>query len=126
MKSILSSKWGKIEICTGIFIFISILGFLFALTINNTKFLNHIVQAQETTATVTTNQADYSADDMVLITGSGWQPGETVTLEIVEDPVIHDPDTLYAVADADGNISNEYIIHGHDVVQDRKSTRLNS
>ena len=63
------------------------------------------------------DKADYAADDMVMITGSGWQPGETVTLEIVEDPIIHDPDTLYAVADADGNISNEYIIHGHDVVQ---------
>jgi len=117
MKSILSSKWGKMEICAGLFGLIGFLAVFLALTISNTKFLNHIVQAQENAATVTTNQADYSADDMALITGSGWQPGETVTLEIVEDPVIHDPDTLYAVADADGNISNEYIIHGHDVVQ---------
>ena len=52
MKSILSSKWGKMEICTGIFIFISILGFFLALTINNTKFLNHNVQAQENVATI--------------------------------------------------------------------------
>lgn len=81
MKRILSSKWGKMEICAGIFIFISILGFFLALTISNTNFLNHTAQAQGApAASVTTDQADYAADDMVMITGSGWQPGETVTL----------------------------------------------
>ena len=118
MKSILSSKWGKMEICAGLFGLIGFLALFLALTISNTHILNHTAQAQGApAASVTTDQADYAADDMVMITGSRWQPGETVTLEIVEDPVIHDPDTLYAVADADGNISNEYIIHGHDVVQ---------
>ena len=118
MKSILSSKWGKMEICAGLFGLIGFLALFLALTISNTNFLNHTAQAQGApAASVTTDQADYASDDMVMITGSGWQPGETVTLEIVEEPVIHDPDTLYAVADADGNISNEYIIHGHDVVQ---------
>ncbi len=120
MKRILSSKWGKIEICAGIFNFISILGFFLALTISNTKFLNHNLQAQENTATVATNQADYAAGDMAIITGSGWQPGETVTLEIARDPIIaHDspPDTVYAVADDAGNIYYEYIIPGYDVVE---------
>src|SRR3989304_10177746 len=107
MKRILSSKWGKMEICAGIFIFISILGFFLALTISNTKFLNHNVQAQENVATVVTDQADYAAGDMAIITGSGWQPGETVTLEIARDPAISPdspPDTVYAVADDAGNI----------------------
>ena len=118
MKRILSSKWGKMEICAGLFGLIGFLALFLALTISNTHILNHTAQAQGApAASVTTDKADYAADDMVMITGSRWQPGETVTLEIVEDPVIHDPDTLYAVADADGNISNEYIIHGHDVVQ---------
>src|SRR3972149_6186875 len=118
MKSILSSKWGKMEICAGLFGLIGFLAVFLALTISNTNLLNHTAQAQGApAASVTTDQADYSADDMVMITGSGWQPGETVTLETVEDPIIHDPDTLYAVADAGGNISNEYIIHGHDVAQ---------
>src|SRR4030067_3185938 len=118
MKRMLASKWRKMEICAGLFGLIGFLALFLALTISNTNFLNHTAQAQGApAASVTTDQADYASDDMVMITGSGWQPGETVTLEIVEEPVIHDPDTLYAVADADGNISNEYIIHGHDVVQ---------
>ncbi|HZY10562.1 MAG TPA: hypothetical protein VFF29_05350, partial [Bacteroidota bacterium] len=37
-------------------------------------------------ATVTTDKADYSPGDTVLVTGSGWQPGESVQLVFVEDP----------------------------------------
>jgi len=36
-------------------------------------------------ATVHTNKADYQPGDYVEITGSGWQPGETVSLNIVSD-----------------------------------------
>ena len=54
-------------------------------------------------ATVTTDQADYVPGQTVVITGTGWEPGETVELEIITScgcPVT----VLFAVADAAGNI----------------------
>src|SRR6266568_487550 len=57
-------------------------------------------------ATVKTDQADYAPGSIVTITGSGWQPGETVTLTLVESPLIDTHPPLTAVADGNGNISN--------------------
>src|SRR6266699_3902103 len=57
-------------------------------------------------ATVKTDYADYAPGTTVNITGSGWQPGETVTLSMVESPLIDTHPTMTAVADAFGNISN--------------------
>ena len=57
-------------------------------------------------ATVKTDKDDYAPFTTVMITGTGWQPGETVRLSLHHDP-IRDTDTeLTAVADASGNISN--------------------
>jgi len=61
-------------------------------------------------ATVKTDQADYSPGTVVTITGSGWQPGETVTLTLVESPLIDTHTPLTAVADANGNIFNDQFI----------------
>lgn len=58
------------------------------------------------TATVITDQADYAPGTIVTITGSGWQPGETVTLNLVETPLIDTHPDLYATADANGDIFN--------------------
>src|SRR2546422_9015840 len=69
--------------------------------------------SRASTATVATDQASYVIGDMVIITGSGWAPGEKVALEIVESSLIHPPDTLYAVAKSTGNIYQEYIIPDH-------------
>src|SRR5207245_6942425 len=44
--------------------------------------------AMAQSATVMTDQADYAPGSIVTITGSGWQPGETVTLQLVESPLI--------------------------------------
>src|SRR6266850_12024 len=57
-------------------------------------------------ATVKTDAADYPPGNTVNTTGSGWQPGETVTLTLVESPLIdtHGPYTV--TADANGNISD--------------------
>ena len=69
-------------------------------------------------ATVTTDKTDYSPWDTVVVTGSGWQPGETVQLVFDENPYIHPPDTLYTAADSSGNIyNNAYIIQDHDLGQ---------
>src|SRR5262249_22492421 len=37
-------------------------------------------------ATVSTDASDYHPGDAVTVTGTGWQPGETVQLEFTEDP----------------------------------------
>jgi hypothetical protein len=57
-------------------------------------------------ATVKTDKDDYWPGETVTITGSGWQPGETVALKISEDADTHNDFTFAAVADAQGNIVN--------------------
>ena len=56
--------------------------------------------------TVKTDQADYAPGSIVTVTGSGWQPGENVTLTLVESPLIDTHPQMTAVADANGNIVN--------------------
>ncbi|HTM23669.1 MAG TPA: kelch repeat-containing protein, partial [Vicinamibacterales bacterium] len=55
-------------------------------------------------ATVKTDRADYSPGQTVTISGSGWQPKETVTLRLVEDPLLDDHGSFTVVADDSGNI----------------------
>src|SRR5437762_2709803 len=59
---------------------------------------------------------DYAPGQRVTITGSGWQPGETVTLLLRENPAI-DPDvTISVVADAAGNTLNtDFVPDANDV-----------
>ncbi len=57
-------------------------------------------------ATVKTDASDYPPGTQVNISGSGWQPGETVTLTLVEVPYYDSHGPFTAVADANGNISN--------------------
>ncbi len=58
-------------------------------------------------ATVKTDKDDYAPGTPVIITGSGWVPGETVTLSLLEYPNF-DTHTLDAVtADANGNIYSD-------------------
>jgi len=67
-------------------------------------------------ATVKTDKADYAPGEIVTITGSGWQPGETVTLSFLESPLIDTHPNLTAVADSNGNISNnQFAPDAHDV-----------
>src|SRR4051812_29026407 len=83
------------------------LGLLLALA------LKGVAMAQ--TATLMTDQADYAPDSIVTITGSGWQPGETVTLSFVESPLVDTHPDLYATADANGNIfNNQFSPDEHD------------
>ena len=67
-------------------------------------------------ATVQTDQGDYPPGTTVTITGSGWQPGETVKLQLVESPLIdtHGPYTV--TADANGTITDHsFSTDAHDV-----------
>ena len=47
-------------------------------------------------ATIKTDKDDYAPGELAVITGSGWQPGEAVTLIFQEDPAVHD-DYSFAV-----------------------------
>src|SRR5213083_821111 len=47
--------------------------------------------ADASAATVATDQPDYHPGQTVVITGSGWEPGETVDMILHEDPPL-DPD----------------------------------
>ncbi len=67
-------------------------------------------------ATVKTDASDYPPGTTVHITGSGWQPNETVTLTLVESPLIdtHGPYTI--TADQSGNITDSsFTTDSHDL-----------
>ncbi len=85
-----------------------VLGLLLALALQG--------MAMAQSATVMTDQADYAPGTIVTITGSGWQPGETVTLQLVESPLIDTHPDMTAVADENGNIFNsQFSPDSHDV-----------
>jgi len=66
--------------------------------------------------TVQTDASDYPPFTTVTITGSGFQPGETITLTLVESPLIDTGSPFTTVADANGNFSdNSFATDSHDV-----------
>jgi len=67
-------------------------------------------------ATVKTDASDYAPGSIVTITGTGWQPGEIVTLTLVESPLVDTHPVMSAVADGQGNIINtQFSPDDHDV-----------
>jgi hypothetical protein len=67
-------------------------------------------------ATIKTNKDDYPPGEFALITGSGWQPGEEVTLVFQEDPAVHADYVLTITADDNGNFSyNSWAPEQHDL-----------
>src|SRR5206468_4256641 len=67
-------------------------------------------------ATVATDKGDYAPGQAVVITGSGWEPGETVVLVLHEDPEIDLDLQLTAVADANGDFANtDFIVDVFDI-----------
>jgi hypothetical protein len=66
-------------------------------------------------ATIKTDKNDYAPGELAVITGSGWQPDEEVTLLFQEDPAVHEDYVLKLAADSDGNISwNQWAPERHD------------
>src|SRR5687767_2479898 len=57
--------------------------------------------------TVWSDKDDYVPHEATYFGGSGWQPGETITLTFVEDPVVHGPQTFTTVADDSGHFAFE-------------------
>jgi len=67
-------------------------------------------------ATIKTDASDYPPGTNVHITGSGWEPGESVALTLVESPLIDTHGPYSVVADASGNISdNSFTTDEHDL-----------
>jgi hypothetical protein len=69
-------------------------------------------------ATIKTDKDDYAPGELVTMTGSGWQPGEAVTLFLheINNPDPHDDLTLTAIADASGRIlNNQFAPDEHDL-----------
>ncbi len=67
-------------------------------------------------ATVQSDKDDYSPGETVVLSGRGWQPGETVTLRLQEAPATHGEVLMTAVADASGNIFHAgYEVEPHDI-----------
>jgi hypothetical protein len=74
-------------------------------------FLNAVTTLNSSTATVTTDRLDYAPGTPVLVSGTGWQPYETVTLQFHEDPHVatENPHTFVVTADVQGRfLCREY------------------
>src|SRR5437870_3876850 len=75
-----------------------------------------LVTSPRRLASVQTDKPDYSPGETVTFTGSGWEPGEVVTLLPHEATTLHDDRALTATADPLGNIvNNEFKPEPHDV-----------
>ena len=63
-------------------------------------------------ATVTTDSSDYTPGSKVTITGSGFQPGETVSLQLVENPDADgdSPIQWTVIADSNGNFTDSSFV----------------
>jgi Bacterial Ig-like domain (group 3)/MBG domain (YGX type)/Galactose oxidase, central domain len=66
-------------------------------------------------AAITTDKMDYAPGEIAHVTGRGFQPGETVRLKIHEDPHTPQERGLDMVADADGNITGDYVVQVYDI-----------
>src|SRR5258706_13388156 len=70
------------------------------------------------TATISTDQADYAPGSTAIITGTGFQAGETVTLQVLHYPTCCDDATdpshlpWTVVADGSGNVNSTWLVPG--------------
>jgi hypothetical protein len=55
---------------------------------------------------VRTNNFIYVKNDLVIITGAGWQPGEPITLTLTGEPAPHPQLTFQSIADSNGQFEN--------------------
>ena len=63
-------------------------------------------------AAITTDKMDYAPGETAHISGRGFQPGEVVRVKIHEDPHTPQERGFDATADAEGNFSGDYLVHG--------------
>ena len=77
--------------------------------------LNSSSVLASSSASITTDKMDYAPGETVLISGRGFQPGETVRVKIHEDPHTPQERGFDATADADGNFSGTYLVQDYDL-----------
>ena len=77
--------------------------------------LNSFSVVASSSASITTDKLDYAPGETVLISGRGFQAGETVRLKIHEDPHTPQERGFDAVADAEGNFSGTYLVMDYDL-----------
>lgn len=70
---------------------------------NANQVLSSAFVLDSSAAIVTTDQLDYAPGTVVTITGKGWQPGETVTMGLYEEPNNQVYPSFSALADANGS-----------------------
>lgn len=69
-----------------------------------------------TGASLTTSQDDYSPGEVVHLIGTGWAPGEVVSLDMTEDPDTHEDVRATVTADSTGAFSlHFYDVQNHDI-----------
>src|SRR5690348_12842325 len=72
----------------------------------------------QTTPTVTTDKTDYAPGETAQISGSGWYPNQTITLQVthstgaIEGGEGHQP--FEATSDADGNFTASWFVDTDD------------
>ncbi|HEX3123614.1 MAG TPA: kelch repeat-containing protein [Rhodanobacteraceae bacterium] len=78
--------------------------------------LDTVTELGSCSGTVTTDLTDYFPGQTVVMSGSGWTPGEQITLNLHRD-TNDPPDTvLYATADENGDwINAEYVVQQYDL-----------
>ncbi|PRY15564.1 putative secreted protein (Por secretion system target) [Pontibacter ummariensis] len=69
--------------------------------------------------TVTTDKDDYAPGEYVIITGSGWEPGERVDFHFEETPkpsTCYNSHDIYSVADSEGKIyNNQFLVKSNHI-----------
>ncbi len=66
--------------------------------------------------TLGTDRLDYLPGEVVTLLGTGFTPGETVTITLEETPHVHEHTVLSAVADESGGFANtDYAPQSHDL-----------
>src|SRR4026207_217500 len=70
----------------------------------------------QATPTLTSDQADYPPGSTVILTGTGFQAGEMVTLQVLHDTILGDNDESSAhqpwtvLADPNGNFETTWLV----------------
>jgi hypothetical protein len=65
---------------------------------------------------ISTDQTDYYPGDTVIITGTSWQPNESVALRLEETPTVHAPLEWNVTADSVGGFTDRtFVVEEHDL-----------
>jgi hypothetical protein len=82
----------------------------------NTPAVSLAVGQAATGETIITDKDDYAPGETVVITGSGWQAGDSVDFVLTEDPSTHEPHTwTVGVDEAGGFLDDHFVVQDHDL-----------